>query len=51
MASPFAPNPESVPLHLLFPAEYRATCKMIVKDFALIGTMMVAGVVALAAFF
>lgn len=51
MASPFAPNPENVPLHLLFPAEYRATCKMIVKDFALIGSFMVLGVVGLAFFF
>lgn len=51
MASLLAPNPENVPLHLLFPAEYRATCKMIVKDFSLIGAMLVVSVVALAAFF
>lgn len=50
MASPFAPNPENLPLHVLFPAEYRASCKMIVKDFAFYGVALV-GLVCGAAYF
>ena len=51
MASPVAPAPENVPLHLLFPAEYRASCRMIVRDFAAYGVALVAMVTGVAFFF
>lgn len=49
MASPVAPDPATLPLHVLFPDEYRASARMIVRDFALLGGALVAGLVTAAA--
>lgn len=38
-------NPESVPSHHLFPAEYEATKRMIIRDFAFFGIAVI-GIVA-----
>ena len=51
MAAPFALRPDDVPLHKLFPAQYRATRSMIWRDFALLGGMVVGLVVTLAALY
>lgn len=41
----------AAPAHVLFPAEYRASCRMIARDFALLGGAIVVGVVGLALLF
>ena len=51
MVLPFAADPHTLPLHVLFPDEYAATKRMIVKDFALYGAAIVAVVVAMAAIY
>ena len=48
MASPFVPDPHSMPLNVLFPEQYEASKRMIVHDFALLGAMIVATVLAAA---
>lgn len=48
MALPFANAPASLPMNVLFPEAYRAACRMIVRDFAFFGCMIVGGVVTLA---
>ena len=48
MALPLIPNPETVPLHIMFPEQYRESRRMIVRDFAFFGAAIVVGVVALA---
>lgn len=45
MASPFAADPYRVPLNVLFPEQYEASKRMIVRDFALLGALIVASVV------
>jgi hypothetical protein len=47
MALPFAPDAASVPLHRLFPEEYRATRRQIVRDFAFFGLCIVGFVLSL----
>lgn len=44
-------NPEHVPANVLFPEHYKASCRMIARDFALFGTGIVVTVVGLAYFF
>lgn len=39
------PDPASLPVHVLFPEEYRRSARMVVQDFALLGGMLVAGIV------
>ena len=45
MALPLIPNPETVPLHIAFPEQYEASKRMIVKDFAAFGALIVVAVV------
>ena len=45
MASPFAADPASMPLHVLFPEQYEASKRMIAYDFVLLGATIVACVV------
>jgi hypothetical protein len=51
MALPLAPSPERVPLHVLFPEQYAKTRRMIVRDFLLMGALIVAMVVGTAWFY
>lgn len=51
MALPFAPDARALPMNVLFPDAYRASARMIVRDFAAFGTAMVIGVCGLALFF
>lgn len=45
MASPFAADPASMPLNVLFPEQYEASKRMIAHDFVLLGALIVACVV------
>jgi len=45
MSLPFAPDPSALPMNVLFPEQYRETRRMIVRDFAILGTMLVVTVV------
>lgn len=51
MSLPFAPDPKNIPMNVLFPEAYRASCRMIVRDFTMFGLSMVGMVIGLAAFF
>ena len=51
MALPLIPNPETVPLHVMFPDQYAQSKRMIVRDFAIYGTLIVAFVVGMVAIF
>lgn len=44
-ASPFTSD---LPLHVLFPEDYRKSAKMIVKDFAFFGGTMTLAIIGLA---
>ena len=48
MAFPALADPNEVPLHVLFPEEYERTQRMITRDFALFGVVIVVGIVAAA---
>lgn len=45
MGLPFAADPTGLPMHVLFPDEYRATRRQIVRDFAILGAAIVLSVV------
>ena len=51
MALPLIPNPENVPLHVMFPEQYAQTKRMIVKDFAVYGALIVGFVVGMVVVF
>jgi hypothetical protein len=45
MAFPALAHPRDVPAHLLFPEHYEASKRMIVRDFLLLGSVIVGSVV------
>jgi hypothetical protein len=47
MGLPFAADATSLPMHVLFPDDYRATRRRIVLDFLVLGAIIVAGTIAL----
>jgi len=47
MGLPFTNDPTGLPMHVLFPDEYRATRRMIVRHFVLLGATVVVGAIAL----
>ena len=47
--APFAlADPKTYPLHVLFPEDYQASRRMIARDFAFFGVVIVASVVLVA---
>jgi hypothetical protein len=51
MASPLVPNPASLPLNVLFPEEYRASKRHIVRDFFVYSSAIVLFVVSVVAIY
>jgi hypothetical protein len=48
MAFPGAPTAPQLPLHVLFPADYEASKRAIVRDFAFFGSVIVGTVLIVA---
>lgn len=51
MRLPTATDAASLPMNVLFPEAYRASCRMIVRDLSFFGTSLVVMVSGLAYFF
>jgi hypothetical protein len=48
MAFPARLDPTALPVHVLFPEDYRRSARMIAQDFVLLGAMLIAGIVSCA---